>query len=467
MIEEYLGDKSQIREISLFHHDGSVNEEARAIIEHTLNVRTKYTTIPSETDKEARPAFLSTEETDLWFEKMKTQPPSEQRFLIAQRPTDALTREENNYHDLIKVVHSAFNESAKDTYPLEELVDHPYVKEMQQHFYGEVKGKQPTIVDAIVASGHNLFNYFEDKKSQKPMRMIPSLGMVSTFTKINMGDHALNIGVRFQVRNPVLTNRNEQLAEIREVAVRNPYQPLPIRADYQFYAPHLEFTVHDLYHVVTSSYVPKNFRTILIAMGDVLQHYLAPSVLTDRLYDMEGSIFEKNASLGSQYTPDHLSKEEKYRRKFFEYFVSQIKTLYLHQWLDQLGDNSAKESKIQTMEANRMLMRHGPQGELRDALKEIFARLFLMKGSLGKRADLSIETLLTLKKCMFESIFELLSSKPLFDTQQELNDACEEYCEKYGAIYSHLFKIAKEAEKELAEGLHSDWRPIKAIDLAI
>ena len=246
-----------VHEIPLFLEDMTVNHIAQLIMNQTV----KQTNPLSPYSKN----ILTEEQVNLWFENMRLQPSSEQRFLIAtpiSDGTDAIVTMNNSAILLLMPKKNA---------------------ELQRKIFGNCtdpdQSTLPTIMDAVYQEGQcNLFNRVT--YNNETHRIFPSIGMAATLFKMVGGNATLTL--RFGAGQNL---RENGLNGERDVVVRNPYQLTPKRADF-YRAPGDEYTSHDLcFHSYLANLVPREHQKLFIELGD----FLAPThpFFADRCYDME------------------------------------------------------------------------------------------------------------------------------------------------------------------------------------
>lgn len=237
-----------LREVPLFLLNGSVNPEAKKIMQETTS------------------AVLTDAGIEEWFQQMKGMPPSEQRLLMGEMIFDGAPIV-NDY------CQGMFNRN---------LNNYERLQLYKAAIQGQ-EGSRPTIMDAVYVTGLNLFNRVGGN------RMFPSMRMADVLFRMK-GGHC-RLAFRFGV-GPTL--RENGLYGERDIALRNSYQLAPVRAD-GIFAPFDEYTSHDLnFHAYLVNLMPREHQRLFIEIGDLFAResekpHADPMMwyFADRYYDME------------------------------------------------------------------------------------------------------------------------------------------------------------------------------------
>ena len=263
--QKALSKKSKIRQISLFNADGSISISAKTII--LLSIEAKRFNAKAYTPF----ANLSEKSIDAWFIKMQTYPASERRFLVSRKTKEDTSRQKDFFQILIDS--SVIGLTTKEDYI--------------SFAYNTLAEKRVTITQILACNGFSLFNEYR-AFSGNVIEIIPSLGMVEAMQTIAFPRSNLRLEPKFKVLNPVKSSRNGSVNNKRVIAIRNPYQKMPVTADFGYYAPWHEYTIHDIYHFFIASSIPDTHREILIAFGDVFLEAKNPELqyLAEMFYDL-------------------------------------------------------------------------------------------------------------------------------------------------------------------------------------
>lgn len=229
------GDRS-LKELPLFLSNGSIHPEARRIMQETAK------------------SLLTDQELDEWFLRMKDVPASEQQLLVGEVISDGAFALDK------------YTEFVDKDMPIEEFLP------LYKLIFRAKNEESPTVMDAVahVAQLH-LFNlgtatYLLPNGSRevRACRIFPSTKMADVFYGMK-GGHCRFV-FRFGVGECL---RDNGLNGERDIALYNPYQGHPERAD--GYVALLDlFTSHDLcYHAYIVSCIPEAHQKLFIEIGDL------------------------------------------------------------------------------------------------------------------------------------------------------------------------------------------------------
>ncbi len=205
--------KDQIEAIPLFNENGTVNERAEKIIQSTMWA-TGLSPIPNLPAIPQTHSYLDSENLRQTILELKKLPTSERFIFIRQK----------DY-------------------------------------------AQGNIADVIKGSGINIFHTFEGGC------MIPSIGLVRSFTKTKFGAQAAKINLVLGLSSSEDIEKNNRTGS-RDVALHFPGTTLPTTADNQN-APGYLFTLHDLlYHLFMVSQVPFDHAHRYMAVVEQVKDYI-------------------------------------------------------------------------------------------------------------------------------------------------------------------------------------------------
>ncbi len=216
---QYHGSWTSIESMSIF------DSRAEELIKSTLSLSDPF---------EGEP-FLAGDKFNLFMEKMRALPLSEQHFL------------------LVPDVQGSGEEFSKDT-----------------------------ISQSIKAAGINVFNRVN--VDGVDLRMVPSVGMMQAFLEAQYGDDAVEIKPRIYL-STLRHIYDTRLTDTCDMMIPSPDQEgknrCPSTAD-GFEAPWYDFPYHDFYHSILTSAVGSTYRKVGILASDLIQDYAKTAPAQDQ-----------------------------------------------------------------------------------------------------------------------------------------------------------------------------------------
>lgn len=203
-----------------------VHPEAKKMITATLKHSSENRADP----------FLMGAKFDVFMEKLHALPLSEQRFLIVPDIQG----------------------------------DDPIIKIAEQNGGNLFKA---TISQSIKATGINVFNRLI--YAGKPMRMIPSTGMMQAFLEAQYGDDAVEIKPRTylstlqHIYDTRLTDTSDMMMPTPDAEGKS---RCPTTADH-YQAPWYDFPYHDFFHAILLSTVGQTYRNVGVTASDIIQTF--------------------------------------------------------------------------------------------------------------------------------------------------------------------------------------------------
>jgi hypothetical protein len=210
----------QIKTLSLFNPDGSVNQEAKALIKKTLEI--PFGSAIGRAIDPAKPHLadqflkhLTDQQLDQLLERMKKLPPCQQ---VVWRVPDTLRS---------PMIHSA------------------------------------TVSERIREIGINVFSRLGDQT-----RLVPTLGLMQAFLDVKFGSQAVKINTVLGISS-LEAIRENGLNGQREMGLHSPFISASHRAD-GYAAAWYDFLYHDFYHAIIVSAILAYYRHLHIELSDII-----------------------------------------------------------------------------------------------------------------------------------------------------------------------------------------------------
>jgi len=274
-----------VRVVPLFEgEDNHISQEAWNLIKETL-------AIPANIGLGSGSPYMEDAALNRWFEIMRIQPKSEQRFSIIpdSRDKDAAHRFSTNIAAGLPV-----NKS-------------------------DVSGT--SIADAVNNdAGFNVFCGLA-RQNNKLVRMIPSFSMMQAFLITQFGENAVTLKPVFNI--PSLKRIAKSLANNeRELSVPFPGISLPKTAD-GCSAPTIDFIFHDFYHTVIASAILPNHRKAFLELAAFVHTLQLPDAYKKIVKNMYAALvdLEMNGYLKNiRNRPQFHENDDGARARFWDQF---------------------------------------------------------------------------------------------------------------------------------------------------